>query len=454
MPVSQAAPSPFAALLRRSKFASYDPFIGQVYTTHGGHAHRGNWGLKRPLPNRRRVGFITVRSIDSPEQQTEWNSAESSARWMRRWEELGKKLEVHELANWTRNPYSWATDTEFDKAGNVVGAPGCERRETLVSDPDNLIPDPEAMSPKQFKKYLNRLRALRPEFKKFLQDSWREQQSQQEQLSNQKHQTQQNRKHGNRKLESERKATGIHRITGSGDIDMFASSQNASNMFVDKFLVHRETKALESLESRRVEARPHNLAGLQYSFLSTLQSRYLHKPAPGRDVVQSRAVRFDRSARETKTDIIAVGGILGELKESGTQTIIPTDFGTQEAPRQNREQGKGIFLMRKVELLRIPLTVGQVPENAGAAKFASVEFSTPQLAKANSSNPYPLGSLDYVGWQDVNQSMGGAVLVPGHYVRITEDAKTFRSWSRPKNDNDKSNILDSLGDMISAKKNK
>ena len=32
-------PSPFGALLRRSKFASYDPKIGQVYTSHGGHAH-------------------------------------------------------------------------------------------------------------------------------------------------------------------------------------------------------------------------------------------------------------------------------------------------------------------------------------------------------------------------------------------------------------------------------
>ena len=442
MSVSQAAPSPFAALLRRSKFASYDPLIGQVYTTHGGHAHRGNWGLKRPLPNRRRGGFITVRSVDSPEQQTEWNSAESSARWLRRWEELGKKLEVEELGTWTHYQYSWAIDTEFDRAEKDGRQPGRERqREGAVSlsDESSLVPNPETMSPKRFKKYLNHLRALRPEFKEFLQDAWHKTQA----LQNQK-----GRK--GPKLESEQKAMKAFKLTGSGEIDMFASAQNAGNMFVNDFLKHRAINTLRSLESKRVEARPHHFAGLQYSFVSALQTQYLHKPAPGRDVAQSRASRYVNSKQEKKTEIIAVGGILGELKEDGAQTIIPTDFGTREAPRQNREQGKGVFLMNAVKLLRAPSTVGRVPEKAGDAKFVSIEFCTSQLASANSSNPHHPGSLDYVGCEDINQSKGGAAVIPNQYNRNVKATADFRARTIGKDG--ESPLLGTLEVMILQKK--
>ncbi|KAF8499947.1 mitochondrial ribosomal protein subunit-domain-containing protein, partial [Gautieria morchelliformis] len=261
--MSVTPPSPFAALLRRSKFASYDPYIGQVYTTHGGHAHRGNWGLKRPLPNRRRVGFITVRSVDSPEQQTEWNSAESSARWMRRWEQLGKKLDIEEMGNWRIRSFTWSIDSEFDRAGKVGIEPGRERvREHKILNPNTLIPDPEAMSPKQFQKYIERLRKIRPEFKEYLAGRYLQQQKQQPNTKDK----------GSQKLNSEVKQSGILKLSGSGEIDMYASGQHAASMHVDDFLMRRADREFRSPGSKRIERRPHNLAGLEYTFMSTMQS--------------------------------------------------------------------------------------------------------------------------------------------------------------------------------------
>jgi len=81
--------SPFALLLRRSRFASYDPAIRQTYSAPPASAHRGQWGLKRPIALRRRNAFISLTNFETRAQQTEWNNAESQVRFIRRFEEMG-----------------------------------------------------------------------------------------------------------------------------------------------------------------------------------------------------------------------------------------------------------------------------------------------------------------------------------------------------------------------------
>lgn len=437
MSVSHAAPSPFAALLRRSKFATYDPHIGQVYTTHGGHAFRGNWGLKRPLPNRRRVGFITVRSVDTPEQQTEWNSAESSARWMRRWEEIGKKLEVEEVGNpdvYAR--YGWPIDSEFDRAGAAGLEPGRElRRESQISYHHDNIPDFEAMSNKGFEKYLDYLRTLRPKFKRYLAERWIEQQ--QRLIASSSRNT--------RRLPSE--MAGVVKVTGSGEVDMYASSMTAGNLHVNNFLAGHLTEELNSGRSTRIQQKPHRNGGLEYAFMSALQSQYLHKPSPGRDITQSRAERFKKAVPEKKADLIAVGGLIGELQGVGARTIVPTDFGTQDMPRRNREQGKGLFRLGRVRLERKPLTVGHAPEKADHAQFRMIEFRTAEMPNANSSNPHPLGSMEYVGWKGINQPRGG-MPIPGRIDRMTNEADAYRRKTSPVPPSHPHVLLKSLSGMI------
>lgn len=104
---STSTPSTFATLLRRSKFASFDPQIGQVYATHGGYAHRGDFGLKRPLSLRRRDARITVKSIDSRHQQTEWRSAYLDAKFMQKQQETGCPVTLHDALDFAQDS-SWS----------------------------------------------------------------------------------------------------------------------------------------------------------------------------------------------------------------------------------------------------------------------------------------------------------------------------------------------------------
>ena len=52
-----ASPGTFPELLRRSRFASFDPTIRQSYGTPPSRLHRGNWGLKRPIAQSKRSAF-------------------------------------------------------------------------------------------------------------------------------------------------------------------------------------------------------------------------------------------------------------------------------------------------------------------------------------------------------------------------------------------------------------
>ncbi|KAG2182104.1 hypothetical protein INT43_007031 [Umbelopsis isabellina] len=77
----------FAKLLRSSKLASFDSTIPQVYSTKNCWKKRGDWGLKRTLPNVIRTKHITVGALDTAEHQTPWNSANASVNFVRVWKE-------------------------------------------------------------------------------------------------------------------------------------------------------------------------------------------------------------------------------------------------------------------------------------------------------------------------------------------------------------------------------
>ncbi|KAI9297283.1 hypothetical protein K502DRAFT_115491 [Neoconidiobolus thromboides FSU 785] len=88
----------FAQLFRASKFATYDPTIKQVYTTHGSAKKIGDWGLKRNLPKAWRSPVITVKAIDTAERQTPFDSALHDVLFLKRWNQnFGNQSEK----NWT-----------------------------------------------------------------------------------------------------------------------------------------------------------------------------------------------------------------------------------------------------------------------------------------------------------------------------------------------------------------
>lgn len=250
-------PSPFAALLRRSKFASYDPAIGQVYTTHDGNAHRGNWGFKRPLPLRKRNKFISIQAVDSPEQQTEWMSRESEARFIQRWEEVAPEPQVRD--SWERH-YSHSRSmhqgelAKEDENGNILD-PNIQRqgdeeqgkRQWVASGP--LV---SSMNPRQFARYLDKLRQQRPEFLSFL--------SEEAQVP---------------------KTSSQHLVAPSAYEE---SALGSAETVRKRFLQRQFHRIYETPDSRAIEQRPHRNGGLSYAHTSPLTHFFTTNEEPGRFV--------------------------------------------------------------------------------------------------------------------------------------------------------------------------
>lgn len=86
-----ASPSNYSALLRRSKLASYNPHIDQVYTAAPSSLARSNFGFKRPLPSAstKTSPFVRLTQLDSHEGRTVFRKATREAKFVRQWQETG-----------------------------------------------------------------------------------------------------------------------------------------------------------------------------------------------------------------------------------------------------------------------------------------------------------------------------------------------------------------------------
>ncbi len=201
--------SPFSQLLRRSQFASFDPSIRQTYLSPAPHANRGDWGLKRPIPIRRRNAYITLAApYEARQQFTEWTRGESQVRFIRRFEEMDTLPRMAPSSTWAQNQSSktlteWVVDSEFgtmeerpdategwtkkkksEKAmdfsktpfdENLAGlgrkGPGAYGADAKPEELSNFSPNFMAMTPKEFERYLKKLRSLRPAFVEFVENA-------------------------------------------------------------------------------------------------------------------------------------------------------------------------------------------------------------------------------------------------------------------------------------------
>ncbi|KAF9520003.1 hypothetical protein BS47DRAFT_1357744 [Hydnum rufescens UP504] len=163
MSASSMAPSQFATLLRRSKFASYDPAIYQIYTSYGGHSARGDFGVKRPLPPaaRTRSPNAFINNLDTRQHQTQWKDAEMQQKFVQRFDEIGAP--VKPVANSIQDDRSrnaegaWVIDSDYDS------------KELEIKDKDLSVLQPLTfMTPKDFKRSVAEARRLGPEFRDFV----------------------------------------------------------------------------------------------------------------------------------------------------------------------------------------------------------------------------------------------------------------------------------------------
>jgi len=357
------SPSTFATLLRRSKFASYDPLIAQVYTTYDGHAHRGNWGLKRPLTLTKRKGsHRTIKSIDSRAQQTEWYTADQPTRWLRSAVEFGKQPEVvegHWFENMGRQVIS-TSDSEYSAASSSSPSPFgpyvCRGQHGWQSSDKNRLafsqgPNQAAMSPQQFEKYIGWLRSLRPEFRKF---DRREHQRQPKSRTKKKNE----------------------------------SLLPPPFVTATAFLHERANASFTNIHSLDLRPSPHHNAAFTYASSTEITNKFLYHPVPGRKLPTTR-----ESSRPNYATFF-VSGMIGsgshDLERQGPHSL--TDSKSHEKP----------FKLNAVslQLVKPPTVI----DPQGATGFRSAKMSL-KIADASiisklMSNNKPPGSPAYIAHDD------------------------------------------------------
>src|SRR4051794_22869185 len=92
----------FSQLLKNSRISKFDPALSQVYKTYGEYHRRGEYGIKRNLPNHLRTNVVTIREIDTMEHQSPYKSAETLTRFTKKCKEnflISKRVEPLKLTD-------------------------------------------------------------------------------------------------------------------------------------------------------------------------------------------------------------------------------------------------------------------------------------------------------------------------------------------------------------------
>ena len=323
------SPSPFATLLRRSKFASYDPKIGQVYTTFGGDSHRGNYGLKRPLALRTRKPFITIASVDSLQQQTEWAHAEKEARWIQKVAEVsGKPQPVYGGDLWKKSgpdgKFQWKVDSDF-ALGTTDADTALEATKESQGHIYGSTPNIDAMTPKQFERYLEKLRTLRPAFLEFLDA---------EQAKNAQ------------KGGSTGRPAWKNKIRSSNPLKQSRYETDLHKTFLSKHM----GQTIHDPESRILEQNVHPNGALAYTHLTDLEHYFWRQPLPGRAVGKNRNL------------VVSFAGVNASLSQSKSEGIQPIEW--KPLVERGADTGRGIskFRASQTEVFKPPQVVGHKPE--------------------------------------------------------------------------------------------
>ncbi|KAH7889477.1 mitochondrial ribosomal protein subunit-domain-containing protein [Phlebopus sp. FC_14] len=361
--------SAFGRLFKQSKFSSFDPRIGQVYTTHGGDAHRGNWGFKRPLPIRRRGAYITVKRVDTPEYQTEWNSAEHQALWMKNWDEL--KLNPHP-AKETGFGDEEAKDFVFESDF----APSLQDPSTWRQA---YIPNLNTMTREEFKRYLQQIRSYRNNFYENVQSS-----------------------HANK------------RIQGMSFYQL-SNSQAAAWDDVVAQQISRDSRSRPS--HRSIEHMPHRSGGLSYTYYSPLQTFLMTKERKGRLVETFRG--RDRNSLFYVASFAGMGGLLSK-KDAGVARPMVWDDPDRT--------GEVMLRPTYAALERVPGVVGEMRQGLKATKL-NMKLRVWDGQSHNRSNPHPLGSREYIAAAPLESSL--PLFAPATQRKLDEVVAKSKARSNP-----------------------
>lgn len=357
--MSSKPPTPFAALLRRSRFASYDPRICQVYTSFGGDAHRGNWGLKRSLPLRKRAAHISIGAVDTTYQQTVWDHAGTETRFVKMWDEVGINPEVTTVGSWrTKIGYEtqsrgWLADSEFEKKEKGMEAwRQVDTTSSVYGRQSSSYLNEHAMSDKQFEAYLEQLRKKRPAFRKYLQEI----------------------------------SAGI-----PDGFDSLWRKSAVHNQLQKNFLARLAYDFYNSPESRAIEQKPAPSAGLSYKKTSQLQSLASIKAHKGRVLEKSH------SGRE---GLVGFAGFTALLPADTIHTKQQDRIEWEKLARDdvvNQDSGIGEFRIIEATLESPPPVVGKYSAAEAMQRMKLTVNVMGDFVRRERENTYQPGTVEYAG---------------------------------------------------------
>lgn len=430
--------SPFAELLRRSKFATYDPAIRQTYSAAPANAHRGDWGLKRPIALRRKNAFISLTSFEHPAHFTEWNHAENQVRFIRRIEEMGVKPETVVGTPWHKALGKAKTEVLLDSefcpgessdmevkeaekpAPTVVnfnalgqkgrGAYGAKRVELInkintktdVYVTENI----DAMSTRQFERYLRRLRTLRPKFQEYI-----------------------------RKQDQDFRHKSL-----------YALAQDADKGYHRKFMMEHMATEYQNLFGRKIEPQSHPNAALTYAHPTQLETAFWTKPQPG--IILNKQV--ERSTSGPQRYVASFGGLGAIIQQSnlGVNKTPLLEVNSEDGVRRERVEESfapmRIHPRKGLQLQMPPQVVGTKPQGLKGVKILT-EVITDSGENHGKDNPHRLGSREYVAAKPrAEKSAPSNWSLPKQKPKVDMDFLAKRRAG--------GQVLDTLRDIMSTKK--
>ncbi|KAJ6490738.1 hypothetical protein C8R47DRAFT_977032 [Mycena vitilis] len=417
------AASPFAQLLRNSRFATFDPLIRKTYYSPQQFVERGYWGLKRPITQRKKNSFVTIKEWETRQHYVEWDNAEDQVRFMRRMRELDLRPSTDMRSKWSKQlgpaRETWLVDSEFcpkdwqdgkkdDKADAKADVKADAKADVKADakvdfiSPANgthssrrrgatnvtaVIPNIEAMSPSEFKRYIAKLRSLRPAFLSFLK---REDDRQKQEEENRKKHEAQSAQAVGRSLET--------RLGGRSLLEL--SALRDAQPVHRRFLAQHTESEYKSTSSNKIQPQMHRNGALMYAFPSNLDTLFRTKPKPGivLDWNIDDSDRFQLEGNHAYTYITAFAGVTAVLKAKDAEGRLPLMANGVDRERWLDAVGELRPVTKDaLRLMGVPRVVGRDPDEG----LSGVQITLDVTAKRGfddpqRKNPHIPGSREYV----------------------------------------------------------
>jgi hypothetical protein len=236
-----------------------------------------------------------------------------------------------------------------------------KQRGKLFSERTVAVPNIHAMSNKEFARYLEKLRKLRPQFKAF-----------------------------------------VEKLTETGPstqgISPYEPVHLRERAFHKWFIASNTAEEYNSKESCKIQQVPHRTGGLSYSHTSALETLFRTKSQPG-IVLQKNMEQARRRGLSNMENsfMVSFAGLLANLRRvnmGGKQTL--QQLASQEG-FDLQQMSDSIINMRVLNHPKLsagPKVVGRVTQGLKGVRV-EVEVTSEDKSDFARSNPYPPGSREY-----------------------------------------------------------